>query len=556
MPSNYFLGSPTQVQDTFESALDTPLLDADYSRLSYDLGEKTALTGVLAGSFVTGVDKVSYEEARKEAELVGVPGLDFTQYTDGSVDRERLTYQIQRQKELREIQTQLDRGAGTTSSYLNGVGSWLGAIASDRLEIASMLIPVGRVAGTAVKGATMTERLAARGVMGFKEGAISAAAIEPLYAMGATDSGDDYDIYDSFTNVAFSGAAGSVLGSAGGFIADSFKARKLGGIPSALSPEDEIKILNTAAAQLETTGRLDVSDLMNSTYLKNTGHSFDDIIQNPELRNIINEPGGLIKLNRLTDDVIQGRVFTDDPEFAVKYQDLVNEVETLRVQVEKGFEPIEPEPTKYDRALTEPTNLALKKESQDYAKYKQLMVDASSTKDQRILKKLNREAEELNTRHDGKLKLEYDKSVNNVAVQRAEFEAQQTRLQSLEADVEGLTTDLNQRKLLKRLEMENDAKIKQDQARDFMLSSNNRMLEDLDRKANEITLEAKSIKDIETLDDISRQMDDILTSFKDEVKRYKERTGVELEIDEPEIDIQTVKTATREIAECMVKNGF
>jgi len=460
------------------------------------------------------------------------------------------------QLHLTEIQTQLDRGAGTTSSYLNGVGSWLGAIASDRLEIASMLIPVGRVAGSAVKGATMTERLAARGVMGFKEGAISAAAIEPLYAMGAIDSGDDYDIYDSFTNVAFSGAAGGVLGSAGGFIADSFKARKLGGIPSALSPEDEIKILNTAAAQLETTGRLDVSDLMNSTYLKNTGHSFDDLIQNPELRNIINEPGGLIKLNRLTDDVIQGRIFTDDPEFAVKYQDLVNEVETLRVQVEKGFEPIKPEPTKYDRALTEPTNPALKKEAQDYAKYKQLMIDASSTKDQRILKKLNREAEELNTRHDGKLKLEYDKSVNDVAVQRAEFEAQQTRLQSLEADVQGLTADLNQRKLLKRLEMENDAKLKQDQARDFMLSSNNRVLEDLERKANEITLEAKSVKDVETLDDMSRQMDDILTSFKDEVKRYKERTGIELEVDEPEIDIQTVKTATREIAECMVKNGF
>jgi len=556
MPSNYFLGSPTQVQDTFESALDTPLLDADYSRLSYELGEKTALTGVLAGSFVTSGDKVSYEDARKEAELSGVPGLDFTQYTDGSVDRDRLTYQIQRQKELREIQTQLDRGAGTTSSYLNGVGSWLGAIASDPLEIASMVVPIGRVAGTAVKGATMTERLAARGVMGFKEGAISAAAIEPLYAMGATDSGDDYDIYDSFTNVAFSGAAGGVLGSAGGFIADSFKARKLGGIPSALSPEDEIKILNTAAAQLETTGRLDVSDLMNSTYLKNTGHSFDDLIQNPELRNIINEPGGLIKLNRLTDDVIQGRIFTDDPEFAVKYQDLVNEVETLRVQVEKGFEPIKPEPTKYDRALTEPTNPALKKEARDYAKYKQLMIDASSTKDQRILKKLNREAEELNTRHDGKLKLEYDKSVNDVAVKRAEFEAQQTRLQSLEADVQGLTADLNQRKLLKRLEMENDAKLKQDQARDFMLSSNNRVLEDLERKANEITLEAKSVKDVETLDDMSRQMDDILTSFKDEVKRYKERTGIELEVDEPEIDIQTVKTATREIAECMVKNGF
>lgn len=556
MPSNYFLGSPTQVQDTFESALDTSLLDADYSRLSYELGEKTALTGVLAGSFVTSGDKVSYEDARKEAELSGVPGLDFTQYTDGSVDRDRLTYQIQRQKELREIQTQLARGAGTTSSYLNGVGSWLGAIASDPLEIASMAVPIGRVAGTAVKGATMTERLAARGVMGFKEGAISAAAIEPLYAMGATDSGDDYDIYDSFTNVAFSGAAGGVLGSAGGFIADSFKARKLGGIPSALSPEDEIKILNTAAAQLETTGRLDVSDLMNSTYLKNTGHSFDNLIQNPELRNIINEPGGLIKLNRLTDDVIQGRIFTDDPEFAVKYQDLVNEVETLRVQVERGFEPIKPEPTKYDRALTEPTNPTLKKEAQDYAKYKQLMIDASSTKDQRILKKLNREAEELNTRHDGKLKLEYDKSVDDVAVQRAEFEAQQTRLQSLEADVQGLTADLNQRKLLKRLEMGNDAKLKQDQARDFMLSSNNRVLEDLERKANEITLEAKSVKDLETLDDMSKQMDDILTSFKDEVKRYKERTGVELEVDEPEIDIQTVKTATREIAECMVKNGF
>lgn len=556
MPSNYFLGSPNQVQDTFESALDTPLLDSDYSRLSYEIGEKTALTGVLAGSFVTGGDRLSYDDAKREAELSGVPGLDFTQYTDGSVDRDRLTYQIQRQKELREIQTQLDRGAATTSGYLKGVGSWLGAIASDRLEIASMLIPVGRVAGSAVKGATMTERLAARGVMGFKEGAISAAAIEPLYAMGATDSGDDYDIYDSFTNVAFSGAAGGVLGSAGGFIADSFKARKLGGIPSALSPEDEIKILNTAAAQLETTGRLDVSDLMNSTYLKNTGHSFDDLIQNPELRNIINEPGGLIKLNRITDDVIQGRIFTDDPEFAVKYQDLVNEVETLRVQVEKGFEPIKPEPTKYDRVLTEPTNPALKKEAQDYAKYKQLMIDASSTKDQRILKKLNREAEELNTRHDGKLKLEYDKSVNDVAVQRAEFEAQQTRLQSLEADVQGLTADLNQRKLLKRLEMENDAKLKQDQARDFMLSSNNRVLEDLERKANEITLEAKSVKDVETLDDMSRQMDDILTSFKDEVKRYKERTGIELEVDEPEIDIQTVKTATREIAECMVKNGF
>lgn len=556
MPSNYFLGSPNQVQDTFESALDTPLLDSDYSRLSYEIGEKTALTGVLAGSFVTGGDRLSYDDAKREAELSGVPGLDFTQYTDGSVDRDRLTYQIQRQKELREIQTQLDRGAATTSGYLKGVGSWLGAIASDRLEIASMLIPVGRVAGSAVKGATMTERLAARGVMGFKEGAISAAAIEPLYAMGATDSGDDYDIYDSFTNVAFSGIAGGVLGSSGGFIADSFKARKLGGIPSALSPEDEIKILNTAAAQLETTGRLDVSDLMNSTYLKNTGHSFDDLIQNPELRNIINEPGGLIKLNRITDDAIQGLIFTDDPEFAVKYQDLVNEVETLRVQVEKGFEPIKPEPTKYDRALTEPTNPALKKEVQDYAKYKQLMIDASSTKDQRVLKKLNREAEELNTRHDGKLKLEYDKSVNDVAVQRAEFEAQQTRLQSLEADVQGLTADLNQRKLLKRLEMENDAKLKQDQARDFMLSSNNRVLEDLERKANEITLEAKSVKDVETLDDMSRQMDDILTSFKDEVKRYKERTGIELEVDEPEIDIQTVKTATREIAECMVKNGF
>jgi hypothetical protein len=556
MPSNYFLGSPNQVQDTFESAMDTPLTDSEYSRLSFESGYKGALSGVTAGLMTDG-DRVSYEDAKKEATLAGVPNLDFQQYGDGSVGRDRLNYSIQRQKDLIEINTQLNRGAGSTSGYMKGVGSWLGAIASDPLEVLAMGIPVGRVAGTAVKGATITERLTARGVMGFKEGAVSAAVVEPLYAYGADASGDDYDIYDSFTNIAFSGAAGGVLGSAGGFIADSFKARALGGVPQGLSRTDEVNILNTAAAQLDTTGRLDVSDLMNSTYLKNTGHTFDEIISNPMLRNMMNEPGGAIKLNKLADETIQSRIFTDDPEFAVKYNDLLNEIETLNADINKSLQPIDVVPTKYDRALVESrTNPALKQEAQDYGRYKQLMIDTSSTKDQRIIKKLIREADELNVKHDGKMKAEYDKSVNQSSAQRRDIEIKQERMSALETELDTVNSDLQQRKLLKRIEMENDASIKKNKARETMLASSNQSLERLNRDVSDIGNSVKGVKDVETLDDMSRNMDEILTSYKDEYARYIERTGVELQVEEIDIDVNSIKTATREIAECMVKNGI
>jgi len=158
----------------------------------------------------------------------------------------------------------------------------VGLLASlfDPINIGAAFVPVigqARYANMLAQQASRAGRTAVRVGTGMAEGAVGALALEPFILYQQQSLQADYDIVDSFANLAFGAGLGGGLRAGGGLIGDvlasrtsSKEAKQLGAALEQLEHETLAHAMSTAVGQL-TSGRM-VSgvDLMLRTSLENS----------------------------------------------------------------------------------------------------------------------------------------------------------------------------------------------------------------------------------------------------------------------------------------------
>ena len=157
-------------------------------------------------------DLVSPEDLNQE---YGDLGLTFSKPTKKGVA------EILAERKREEIRRQsiVERGPGGIVAGTLGLGTDFLVSAMDPLNIASAFIPVVGEARFAI----WAERYgvtAARVARGSVEGAVGAAAVEPVVLGAATQEQADYGMMDSALNIAFGTVLGGGLHAVGGAVAD------------------------------------------------------------------------------------------------------------------------------------------------------------------------------------------------------------------------------------------------------------------------------------------------------------------------------------------------
>jgi hypothetical protein len=131
------------------------------------------------------------------------------------------TERLERESVLRRADATVTAGVGRFSASLM-------ATALDPINIATAFIPVVGPARYArwLGQAGTAGRAGIRAGVGAAEGAIGAAAVEPLIYSQAQRQQRPYDLWDSMTNVVFGAVIGGGLHSAGGAVLDKLTARR------------------------------------------------------------------------------------------------------------------------------------------------------------------------------------------------------------------------------------------------------------------------------------------------------------------------------------------
>lgn len=153
-------------------------------------------------------------------------GLPIT--IDGDIREGALNILLRRKQE--EMQRQFILSSGPRGSAPVAILAGFAASAIDPLNIASAFIPVvgeARYARMLAAASGASERAGVRAGVGALEGAVGAAAVEPLVLQNAREYQADYDMSDSLTNIAFGSILGGGLHSLGGAYTDWRRSRLL-----------------------------------------------------------------------------------------------------------------------------------------------------------------------------------------------------------------------------------------------------------------------------------------------------------------------------------------
>lgn len=198
------------------------------------------------------------EKARAAGVAVAVP--------DGGITSKALDILIRRRQDEAAIKSTLARGSG---GAVTGFGVGLAVSMLDPLNVASAFIPAVGPARYARMLAGAEGTLGRAGVrvgVGAAEGAIGAAAIEPLVYGFSQGLQDDYTLHDSLVNIAFGTALGGGLHAGAGYFGDRVAARWGRGTTPALMeqmpPEVREAALRTAVAQSLSGKSVDIQPLM------------------------------------------------------------------------------------------------------------------------------------------------------------------------------------------------------------------------------------------------------------------------------------------------------
>lgn len=222
----------------------------------------------------------------KEAdELYGVEFMGQKRLTFDRPIREDLAAE-QRRLKLRELRRQdvMGRASGGVLEGAARFGTGLLMSAIDPLNIASAFIPAGytRYAAALARAATPLERAAVRGVYGGFEGAVGAAAVEPIIYGVAKYEKADYDLTDSLMNIAFGTALGGGLHIGVGALADRLRPRT----PERAEARDQI-VSDSQPAAPEGRGLGEAIDAFPAPVKEDALRAgVADYVQDGEVRNV------------------------------------------------------------------------------------------------------------------------------------------------------------------------------------------------------------------------------------------------------------------------------
>jgi hypothetical protein len=184
--------------------------------------------------------------------------------TDGQYSEEQLRTLAERQRELRMVQDIRDRTPWDYGSPIRALGMF-GASLVDPINVATAFIPWTKTitAARALEAARLSSsagtRFLGRAGLGAIDGGISTAAIEPFYALGRTNIGDDYDALDSIANIAFGTVIGGGILGIGGVGTDAFRKLARREIPSdrfAGLSVDDIQLVLALDVELKAGGMM------------------------------------------------------------------------------------------------------------------------------------------------------------------------------------------------------------------------------------------------------------------------------------------------------------
>lgn len=177
---------------------------------------------------------ITAEQARQQVADAGVK----LNIEDSGIRQGALDILIQRKQAERQRQMVLDSAPGSSVPLQLLAG--FGASMLDPINVASAFIPVVGEARTAAllerAGSSVAARLGARAQVGAIEGAVGAAAVEPIVLAASAQDQSDYSIKDSLLNIAFGSILGGGLHGAGGFVSDRIRGNVLDDVRAEATP--------------------------------------------------------------------------------------------------------------------------------------------------------------------------------------------------------------------------------------------------------------------------------------------------------------------------------
>lgn len=199
-----------------ETFLDSPLLSAIPRAAELDIARRRY------GGAYQNFDRVGAEGwlAKRGLTLEDLPLEDRT-YNE-------LELSILSRRKVAEIRRNQVLGAasGGVGQTVARLGTALGVSVLDPINLASGFVPVfgeARYARILAAAGGPAGRAAARAGVGAVEGAVGAAALEPLVAAARRQELADYGLADSLANIAFGGLLGGGLHAVGGAVADALR---------------------------------------------------------------------------------------------------------------------------------------------------------------------------------------------------------------------------------------------------------------------------------------------------------------------------------------------
>lgn len=190
------------------------------------------------------------EEARRRVAESGLDiNIDETGIREGALD-----ILLERKRDERQRQIVLQNAPTSTMPVQLLAG--FAASAIDPINLASAFIPVvgeARYASMLASATSKAGRFAVRARVGAAQGAVGAAAVEPLILYASAQDQADYGITDSLLNVAFGTVLGGGLHATGGLITEVRQSKLLSDISTEAAIPDATPVQAVEAAPFERT---------------------------------------------------------------------------------------------------------------------------------------------------------------------------------------------------------------------------------------------------------------------------------------------------------------
>lgn len=527
-----FLGNRV-AQTTFETAQDIPLTNDEYSDLSFLNAYQDSYTNVFGRSLFggvgeTGARSIPLSQAKERATSEGLGDI-FKSHSGDVIDEDRFNTMMDYSRDRRYIEQQLSRGPETTTGAIRGVGSMLAGGLSDPVGIAagvatSVFVPeiaAARVA-TFLKSASGPVNLAARrAAIGAAEGVAETALLEPLYYYARNNVSSDYTVYDSFMNLAFGGALGGSISAGGGALGDLFKKTDWGPVMSKIDLQDQVDILMAAVKQLQATGKVDITPVLNAAVKKKLMYDLSEITADPELKKLLDADD----LTTLMDRKITSDILSSDP-------DMIRRLEQADVDLKVAQSKLEG----VRKQVTETDQM----NGNDYMVYKEKIERAAETQDPRVKKRLLREASDMDKAQSNAFSKFYEAQQKLIIDETAQFD-------SVKSTFDNQFAEVNLARNLSRIKLQDQYAREYDDALQLMSNPQNESLRNLKTTVDQIEKETTSLD--ATLDS---DLDNLTEFYKLEGDRIESVTGQKFELDEPQFDDKLITKIVKNLTACMV----